>query len=198
MVSTRPFSSGLSVARSSAAISDGELTLKAERIRERAVVAFRPEMPVVARVDQLHADDDAISSRAHASLQHVDHAERLRNLRQIAFGRAAVGHHRGAADYLQVVDFRQARQDVVLDSVGKKRVLLVVAEIFERQNGDALFGASGSRLLAGPKALVKKETQPRRRSTPMIKELSFRPVWRLIDSSGGTSSARLIPSGVSS
>ena len=35
-------------------------------------------------------------------------------------------------------DFRQAREDLVLDPLGAERVLLVAAQIFKRQNRDRL------------------------------------------------------------
>ena len=50
---------------------------------------------------------------------------------------AAIFHHAGAADDLEIGDFRQLGQNVVLDAVGKGCVLSVVAQIFKWQHGDA-------------------------------------------------------------
>ena len=69
-----------------------ELALESERIRERPVVALRPEMPIVPRVDELHADDDAVPVPTHTSFQDIDHAQSLRDLRQVVLRRAPIRH----------------------------------------------------------------------------------------------------------
>src|SRR3954447_5240260 len=100
-------------------------------------------MPVVLRVDQLDGHDDPVSAAADTALEHVDYAEGLRDLRQVVFSRPAIRHDGRAADHLQVVDLRQAGQDIVLDSVGEKGVLLFVAEVFEWKHRNALFAGTG-------------------------------------------------------
>src|SRR3954453_21994773 len=97
-------------------------------------------MPVGPGIDQLDADYDLISAPSDAAFEHVHHAERLRDLRQIVFRRTPIWHHRSAADDFQVVDLRQAGEDVVLDSIREESVLFVVAKIVEGQDGNALLG----------------------------------------------------------
>src|SRR3954471_22307138 len=114
-------------------------------------------MPVVPGIDQLDADHDAVPAAPDASFEHVHDAKRLGDLRQIVFGRAAIRHDRRAADNFQIANLRQAGQDVVLDAVGEKRVLLVVAEVFEGQYGDAFLGKAGGGL-GGMEALVNQKS----------------------------------------
>src|SRR5262249_12873501 len=50
---------------------------------------------------------------------------------------AAILHNAGSADHFQVSDFCQLGQNVVLNAVGKDRMLFPLAEIFKWQYGDA-------------------------------------------------------------
>ena len=43
---------------------------------------------------------------------------------------------RVARNNFERADFRQAREDLVLDALGEERVLLVAAQIFKRQHRD--------------------------------------------------------------
>src|SRR5205085_10115587 len=49
----------------------------------------------------------------------------------------SITHHAGATNHAQIFDPGQTRQDVVLDAVGKKCVLLIGAEIFEWKSRNA-------------------------------------------------------------
>ena len=53
------------------------------------------------------------------------------------------------------MNLRQAGEDVVLDAVGEKGVLLIVAEIFEWENRDAFLGC-GRRRFIGVESLVNE------------------------------------------
>ncbi len=116
----------------------GNLALDAESIVERPVVALRPERRGGAGVDQLGIHPHLAGDPLHAALEQVRDAELLRDLAQIARCPGFVLHHAGAADHFEVRDLRQVGQDFVLHAVGEKRVLLVVAQVFKRQHGDAL------------------------------------------------------------
>jgi len=74
---------------------------------------------------------------AYASFQHVGDTQRITDLPRVLL--AAILHDAGAADHLEVGDFRQFDQDIVLDAVGKECVLLLIAQIFEWQNRDTFF-----------------------------------------------------------
>src|SRR5438477_2580504 len=137
----------------------GQLALKTEGISQWPVVTFSPEMMIVARVDQLHAHDHAVLTPAHTAFEHVHDSEGQRDLRQITFRGAAIRHYRGAADDLQVVDLGETSQDVVLNSIGEKGVLLVIAHVFEGEHGDAFFRHGGSRL--GGSAAIPLENEER-------------------------------------
>ncbi len=74
----------------------------------------------------------------HRSFQNVRHAQRLTDFAQIARARFVLPH-RSAADDFQVGDLGQVREDIILDAVREILVLLIVAQIFERQDRDAFF-----------------------------------------------------------
>src|ERR1700719_2133682 len=94
-------------------------------------------MAIVSSVDQLNGYRDAIPFTADASFQNIPNIKRPADLAQVLGSFcAAICHHARAANYPQSFDSRQAGQDIVLDAVGKKRVRLVIAEIFERQNSN--------------------------------------------------------------
>jgi hypothetical protein len=67
------------------------------------------------------------------------HAELLTDLAQITCDSAFVLHHRGPADDFQVRDLGQVGQNFILHSIGEKRVLFFVAQIFEWEHRDAFF-----------------------------------------------------------
>ena len=50
---------------------------------------------------------------------------------------AAILHDAGATDHLEIGDLCQLCQNVVLDAIGKERVLFMVAEIFKWQHSDS-------------------------------------------------------------
>ena len=72
---------------------------------------------------------------SHCSLQHVGDTQSIAELAQILF--AAVLHHARAADHLQIGNFGQFNQDVVLDAVGKERVFFLITQVFKRQDRDS-------------------------------------------------------------
>ncbi len=76
-----------------------------------------------------------ITAPACASLQHVRHAKRVADLAHISF--AAIFHHAVPADDLEIADFRQLGENVVLDTIGKGGVFFLAIEAFKRQNSDS-------------------------------------------------------------
>ena len=63
--------------------------------------------------------------------------ERLANVLQIPRCRGLVLRHTRSADHFQIGDLGQIRENFILNAVGKKRVLLVIAQIFKRKDRDA-------------------------------------------------------------
>ena len=53
----------------------GNVALQRQQVLRIALVLFRPELTLAARVDQLHGDANAITGRADAAFDHVAHAE---------------------------------------------------------------------------------------------------------------------------
>src|SRR5205814_10664723 len=66
------------------------------------------------------------------------HAELLADLALVTLCSASVLQHAGAADHFQICHFRQIIHDLALHSIGEIGVLFFLAEIIERENGDAL------------------------------------------------------------
>ena len=65
-------------------------------------------MSIFQSVDQLHIDHDPIALAANAALEHVGHAEHLADFAQTVRAGIAKPHHRGAANYAQIVDAGEA------------------------------------------------------------------------------------------
>ena len=63
------------------------------------------------------------------------HPKDIADLAHIAF--AAVFHHAVPADDLEIADFRELGQNVVLHAIRKGGLFFLVAQIFKRQNGDS-------------------------------------------------------------
>src|SRR6266513_873925 len=73
---------------------------------------------------------------ADAALKHMRYTQIISDLTEISF--AAVIHHAGPADHLEIGDFCQLGQNVVLHAIGKVCVLFLIAQIFKWQNGDSV------------------------------------------------------------
>ena len=69
-----------------------EVGLNRKNIGQIAVVIFCPDMLVIVRVDQLHADPDAIANPADAAFQKRGYAEGFSDFTGIAHAVAAIRH----------------------------------------------------------------------------------------------------------
>ena len=117
-----------------------DFALNSENIGQIAIVSLRPEMRIGARIDQLRVYSHAIASTLNTSFHDVHDAKFICNLAQITFRSGLILHNRSAADDLQVRDPGQVGQNFILHPVGKEDVIGIAASVFERQDGDALFG----------------------------------------------------------
>src|SRR6266496_3072281 len=77
-----------------------------------------------------------VSRPAHAAFHHVTDTQLLRDFFEIARDVALVLPYRSAADYFQILNLREVRQQLILDSICKKSVLLFIAQIFQQQHPD--------------------------------------------------------------
>src|SRR5215469_3115490 len=89
-------------------------------------------MRISAGVDQLGVYVQPCTGLSDATFQHVRHLKSRSDLTRVLF--AAKSHNASAADYLQVGNLRQFGQDVVLNTIGKRSVLSIVAQIFKWQH----------------------------------------------------------------
>ena len=95
-------------------------------------------MRVRPRINQLRRDANFVAYPLHGSFEDIGHPKFPRDLADASLPRAAVAHHGSATGDLQVRDSGEVGQDLILHTVGEKRVLLVAARILERQHGNAL------------------------------------------------------------
>src|SRR5262249_16917728 len=91
---------------------------------------------VIVGVDQLYTDSHTIADSADASFKKGRHAEHLSDFAGVTHAVAAIGHDRHARDDFQITNLREIRQDIVLYTVGEIGVLLFIAQILKRQDGD--------------------------------------------------------------
>jgi hypothetical protein len=115
-----------------------DFRLDREDIRQLAIVTVRPEMCIRACIDELGGHADAVSGALDAAFEDVRHFQRLRDLGEVTLLDLFVLHHARAADDLEVGHLRQRRQNFVLHAISEERVLLVFAQILERQDGNRL------------------------------------------------------------
>ena len=113
-------------------------------------------MAIAPGVDQLDGNYHAIFPTANTPLEHVSNSQSLGDLGQVLLRRAPVRHYRCPADHPEVVNFCEAGQNVILNSIGKKGVRLVVAEVFERKHRNALFRCTPAHF-AGPEPLIEEK-----------------------------------------
>ena len=106
-----------------------DLALGGKQIFQIAIVLLRPDVRVGARVDQLDVYVKPGTCLAYAAFQDVRHSKRISDLARVLL--AAKSHDAVAADHLEVGNFRQLGQDVVLNTIGKGGVLPVVTQVFK-------------------------------------------------------------------
>src|SRR6266568_2551467 len=112
-----------------------DLALNGKQLVQIAVVLFDPDVRVRARVDQLRVETKMRAGSADAALQNMRYSQIISNLTEISF--AAIFHHAGAADDLEIGNPCQFGQNIVLHTIGKSGVLFLLAQIFKRQYGDS-------------------------------------------------------------
>ena len=106
-----------------------DVTLDNKYLFRIAIILLCPYVRVGARRDQLRVYMEQGSGFAHAALQHMRHVKGVADLAHISL--AAIFHDTGAADHLEIGNFCQLGQDIVLEPIGKERVPPIAAEIFE-------------------------------------------------------------------
>ena len=83
-------------------------------------------MLVGSGADQLDVDMNRVRDLLHTAFQQIGHAQLIANFMQIIRS-AFVFPGRSARNDLQRRDFRQARQDFILNTLGKVGIRFVVA-----------------------------------------------------------------------
>ena len=96
-------------------------------------------MRVVPGIDQLGIYSNLVCDALDTTFKHMGNAQCLPNVTQVPRCGSLVLRHTGSADHFQIRDLGQVCENFILNSVGKKRVLLIIAQIFKRQHSDAFF-----------------------------------------------------------
>ncbi len=92
-------------------------------------------MRVIVGLDQLHVDVHPVAGLLHAAFEHIAYAQLARDLRQI-FRSAAIARGGSARNDAEPANSRKRGDDFILNTLRKKCVLLVRAEVLERQHCD--------------------------------------------------------------
>ena len=87
--------------------------------------------------DQLDVDVNRVRDLLHTAFQQIGYAQLIANFTQI-IRCAFVFPGRSARNDFQRRDFRQAREDFILNTLGKVGIRFVVAQVFEGKHGNAL------------------------------------------------------------
>ena len=113
-----------------------DFTLNRKDVGEIAIVSLRPKMRIVAGVDELRIHSHPTAGTLNTSFYHIGDAEFVCDLTEVTLTNDLVLHHRSPADYFQVRDARQIRQNLILHAVRKKSILGIAASVFKGQNCD--------------------------------------------------------------
>src|SRR5436309_14260637 len=101
------------------------LALDRKQVVQIAIVLFRPDVSVRARVDQLRVHMKPGADSPDAALQHMGDSQLVTDLTHVPL--AAIVHHAGPADHLQIGDFCKLGQNVVLHTIDEGPSFLLPA-----------------------------------------------------------------------
>src|SRR5437016_12013174 len=101
------------------------LALDRKQVVQIAIVLFSPDVRVRARVDQLCVHVKPGADSPDAALQHMGDSQLVTDLTHILL--AAIVHYAGSADDLEIGDFRQLGQNVVLHTIDEGPSFLLPA-----------------------------------------------------------------------
>src|SRR5205085_12483136 len=99
-----------------------DLTLNSKDVGKIAIVSLRPKMGIVAGVDELRVHSHPTAGTLNTSFYHMGDAEFVCDLTEVTLTNDLILHHRSTADYFQVRDPRQIRQNLILHAVRKKYI----------------------------------------------------------------------------
>ena len=114
----------------------GQFALQGNRVRQGPIVALRPKLVPIVRINQRNVQKHAIALAAQATLENMPHSERSPDRRQIALRVGRITRRTQAANHFQVVDLGQARKNVFFDALDEEVVRRIAAQVPERQHGN--------------------------------------------------------------
>ena len=84
----------------------------------------------------MSGDAHVFAASTDISFQDVRNSEALGDLAQVALPARSISVDGSAVDNFEIRHFGKRRENVVLDAIGKKRILFVLAKVLEREHGD--------------------------------------------------------------
>ena len=112
----------------------GDLRLHREDVGRLPTVLLAPDLSLVARVDQLHADREVLAVLQEFARHDAAHTQCARHLQGVGV-LALVPHGGGVRDDLQARELRQAADQALADAIGQVLLLGVFRRACERQHG---------------------------------------------------------------
>ena len=141
---------------------------------------FPPNVVVCPGVDQLNRDSHAIGCGLHGSFQDVRDAKLLSNFANVTLKSGLILIDRRPTDDFKVGDFGQVGQNFILNAFGQMEIL-VLAQIFERKNGNTLRGNDDVRRcnrVTGTREFRNAQEKRRCRENQSGEQSPFRPAGR--------------------
>ena len=114
-----------------------DFAFDAEDVVECARIGLGPQVVVARGIDQLYVDQHRVAGLLHAAFEDRGDAE-LQGDRLQVVRMAGVFFRRRTRDDFQVADSGQLGQDHVLHAAGEVFIVLVAAEVLEREHRDGL------------------------------------------------------------
>src|SRR5262249_28301439 len=111
----------------------GDPILQIENVVERTVKAIGPDVCAGRRVDQLPGDAHPAAGFAHATFEHVAHAQFLRYLFYVD-GAALVGERGIAGDDKEPRQPRDCRRDLLDHAIDEVLLLGIAGQVLKRQD----------------------------------------------------------------
>ena len=112
-----------------------DVVLHREDVLQLAVVGLRPQVRVGRRLNELRGDSNVLAGLAHAAFEDGRHVELLRDRRDVHILALEV-ERRGAGHHPQAADLRQHVQEFLGKTVGEVFLVLLRAQVRERQHRD--------------------------------------------------------------
>ena len=114
----------------------GDLVLNGENIRRITLEFLRPSLPAVACVDQLDTCAHVVARPPNAAFQQLGNVQGGTDFPGVAAAVGTISLRAETRDDFQIGDTDEVVDDPVLHPGGKRGVVRIRAQVFERENRD--------------------------------------------------------------